>query len=266
MPQIYIMAVITIACAAVIWGLVLYALAGRDRRVLWLLLPGLPLSALVNLLVKAPLITAVARLGGVAPGQGMGQTPAWFVVFLWFVPPVTEELIKVAPLAPLLLVPAMRDMWHAPAGALWIGLGLGLSYGLGEAAYLAWGIARAPQYAGYPWYVFTGYAGERVTVCLVHALLTAIVAAGLQRGGWRALAGYLVAVALHALVNAGPMAVAVGWVPDPNTGNVLAALMVQLPMLAAIAIMAVVFETLRRRAMRAPGAPDTAQEVVYFRR
>lgn len=266
MPQIYIMAAVTIACAAAIWGLVLYVLAGRDRRVLWLLLPGLPLSALVNLLVKTPLVAGVARLGGIAPGQGIGLTPAWFVVFVWLVPPVTEELIKVAPLPLLLLLPAMRRLWRGPAGALWTGLGLGLSYGLGEAAYLAWGIARAPQYAGYPWYVFTGYAGERVTACLVHALLTAIVAAGLRRGGGRALAGYLAAVGLHALVNAGPMAVAVGWVPDPNTGDVPAALLVQVPMLVAILIMAVVFETLRRHATHAPGAPDAAQEIVYYRR
>lgn len=268
MPQIYIMAALTIAGAAAVWGILLYVLAGRDRRAGWLLLPGLPLSALVNLLVKGPLINGVAQQAGILPGQGIAATPGWFVVFVWFVPPVTEELIKVTPLLLLLMLPSMRRMLGTVSGALWIGLGLGLSFGLGEAAYLAYNIGRAPQFAGYPWYAFGGYAGERTIVCLLHALLTAVVVSGLQRGRLRALAGYLGAVALHALINAGPMAVAVRWLPDPNQdpSNVAAALAVQAPMLVAALILAAIFEALRRSALRAPGAPDTAEEVVYFRR
>ena len=90
MPPIYIMAAITVVVAAAFWGGLIYALTGRDKGYLWLLPTGLPLSALVNQFIKRPLIVAVGGAAGIPPGLGL-TTPLWFILFLWMVPPVTEE-------------------------------------------------------------------------------------------------------------------------------------------------------------------------------
>ena len=53
-----------------------------------------PLSAAVNLLVKAPLGEGVGRLAGIESGLGTA-TPLWFLLFLFALAPVFEELAKV---------------------------------------------------------------------------------------------------------------------------------------------------------------------------
>ncbi|MEJ2209759.1 MAG: hypothetical protein P8129_12070 [Anaerolineae bacterium] len=251
-PPIYIMAAITIVLSAVLWGGVLYVLSGRDRRLLWLLLPGLPLSAVVNLAIKRPLILWLGETGNVEPGLGLGS-PLWFIVALSFVPPVTEEAIKVLPL----LLPAVRRRMDGRAGAMGVGLALGISFGLGEAAYLAWGVAHAPEYAAYPWYAFTGFLSERVTVTLVHGLLTMLVTVGLWRGGWHILAGYASAVLLHLLTNVGAILYQLEVIP------VWAA---SFSLLAALLILALIFERWRRQAAREGDHEEQAEEVVYFER
>lgn len=252
MPGIYPMAVLTILGSALLWGGLLYALSGRQRRYLWLLLPGLPLSALVNLLVKAPLAVGVGRLAGIPPHVGLA-TPMWFIAFAFMLAPVFEEAIKIAPL----LLPWVWAFLGNPVDALWGGTALGIGFGLGEAAYLAWGVAQSPQYAGIPWYAFTGYAGERTAVCFVHGAITAVVVSGVQQGGWHALLGYLGGVALHALLNVGALLFQLGQISAEVT---------QLTLLAAIVLSAALWEWRRRQALRGPGAPDRSEEVVYFRR
>ena len=51
---IYIMAAVTLLLSAALWGGLLYVISGRNKKLLWLLLPGLPLSAFANLAVKRP--------------------------------------------------------------------------------------------------------------------------------------------------------------------------------------------------------------------
>ena len=196
MPGIYGMALITLAVSAALWGGLLYVMSGRQRRHLWLLLPGLPLSAVVNLLVKAPLAVLVGRAAGLPP-QFVPGAPLWFLIFLFMLAPVFEEAIKVAPL----LIPRVRAFLGSPMDALRAGMALGIGFGLGEAAYLAYAVAQAPQYAGLPWYIFGGYAMERLFTCFVHGVMTTVVVMGLQRGGRRAVLGYLAGVGLHAATN-----------------------------------------------------------------
>jgi hypothetical protein len=251
-PPIYIMAAITLLLSAVVWGGLLYALSGRKTKVLWLLLPGLPLSALVNLAIKRPLVLRLAEIGGVEPGLGPA-TPLWFIVAVSFVPPLTEEAIKLLPL----LLPPIRRQLSSRANAVSVGLALGISFGLGEAAYLAYAVAQAPEYATYPWYAFTGYLGERFTVSLVHGLLTMLVAVGLWRGGWRALGGYLAAVLLHLLINVGAILYQLEVVPAWAAG---------LSLLAGLLILALLFERFRRQTAQEGHHEEEAQEVVYFER
>jgi hypothetical protein len=252
MPPIYIMAAITLAVSAALWGGLLYVFSGRQRRYLWLLLPGLPLSAVVNLAIKRSLVVGVGEAAGIAPGLGL-DTPLWFITFVALVAPVTEEAIKVAP---LLLRPVRRAI-TGPASAVWAGFGLGVSYGLGEAAFLAYGIAGAPAYAGYPWYAFTGYLGERLMVCFAHAVMTAIVVAGWQRGGWRLVLAYLGAVGLHTFLNLGAVLAQLRVISPAVAG---------LTILIPLVLLALVLEWLRRAAGASAEGKALAGEVVYFRR
>jgi hypothetical protein len=251
-PPITVMAGITLVASAALWGGLVYCFSGRDRRYLWLLLPGLPLSALVNQFVKRPLIVAVGEGAGVAPGLGL-ETPWWFLLFVWLVPPVTEEAIKLAPL----LMPWARRGPTGRSCALWTGMALGIGFGLGEAASIAYGIARSPAYAGYPWYAFTGYLSERLIVCFCHGVMTAVAVEGLRAGWGRALGGYSAAVGLHALLNAGAMLGQLG---------VISMTWASLSLVVPVVLVAFIFERQRRRAGLEGESVADRTEVVYFRR
>jgi len=252
MPPIYIMAAITVVVAAGLWGGVIYALSGRDKGYLWLILLGLPLSALVNQFIKRPLIVAVGGAANISPGLGLG-TPLWFILFLWLVPPITEEAIKVVPL----VLPWMRRRLSSRAGALWTGAALGVGFGLGEALWIAYGIARSPAFTQYPWYMFTGYFGERLVVIFCHGAMTAVFVAGLYRGLGRAMVGYLAAVGLHALLNAGAVLAQLG---------VISATVAGITLMAPVALLFFIFERLRGNAARDPESQAQAAEIVYYRR
>jgi hypothetical protein len=235
MHQIWIMAAITLALSIVVWGGLVYLIARKDWRYLLLALAGLPLSAIVNLLVKAPLITAVSRAGGIT--SGLSEAPVWFVVFFAFVPPVTEELIKVVPL----LFPPARRLLDRGLGAFSTGMALGIGFGLGEAIYLAYNVSNSFMYAGMPWYVFTGFLFERFTVTFMHGVITAVFVIGLARGGWRVFAGFLAAVFLHLLLNL-PIILQIRGLISP-TGMGIA---FQVTLLAFAGLFALLYRTARR--------------------
>ena len=66
-PQIYIMAAITLVAALVLWGGLLYLFTGHQKRYFWLLVLGLPLSAIANLMLKRPAIILVGQIFHVQP-------------------------------------------------------------------------------------------------------------------------------------------------------------------------------------------------------
>lgn len=257
MPGIYIMAAITVAVSAAAYAGLLRIMTPHWRRYLWLALPALPLSAAVNLLVKRPIGKGVAAWAGVSTDP-LGSAPHWFLLFLLLLAPVTEEAIKVAPL----LLPRARALLGGRDGALWTGFTLGVGFGIGEAAYIGYGIAQSPEFAGIPWYLFTGYSSERFAVCFGHGVMTAVVVTGLGRG--RPLLGYAGAVLLHTAVNTGAMAYQVGWVPAWGA---------TLSLGAGLVLLALIFERLRRQALQearpvghVEHAEHAAGEVVLFRR
>lgn len=206
MPSIVPMAVITLAMSALLWGAMLWAYSGRAWRFVWPALLGLPLSAAVNLLVKAPLGQGVGALASIEPGLGV-ETPVWFLLFLFALSPVFEELIKVVPV----LLPSVRRQITGPDDAYWTGMALGIGFGLGEIAYLAWGIAASGAYEQYAWYTFTGFLGERVLVVFLHGFMTSLfVWLAFRR---KPVTGYLAAVAIHAAINAPAMLFQLGLAP-----------------------------------------------------
>ncbi len=211
MHPIVPMAVITLVLSAALWCGMLWLYSGRTMRFVRLVWLGLPLSAAVNLLVKAPIGEGVGALAGIEPGRSL-DTPLWFLVLLFMLAPVFEELIKVAPL----LAPAVRRTVATADDALWTGMALGIGFGLGEAAYLAWGMMSAGLYTEYPWYAFTGFLSERLLVVFMHGMMTAVFLR-IAKGG-RPLLGYLAAMGAHAVLNSGAMlyqlGVASGWVAE----------------------------------------------------
>jgi uncharacterized membrane protein YhfC len=251
MPQIYIMAVITLLVSIFLWGGLIYLLTGHEKRYFWLLVLGLPLSAIANLILKRSAIIMVGQAFHVQPGLGLAS-PAWFLAFMVLVTPLVEEPIK---LLPLLLGP-VRKMVTSSTSALWVGFTLGISFGLGEAAFIAYGVAQNDTYASLPWYAFTGFLNERIMACFAHGVFTAVLVTGMQRGGRFLLYGLLAAISLHLFLNAPAVMYQFKWI-----SNALYGILVLIPLV----VLAVIFERLRRAA-RQPKDDQSANEVVYWQR
>lgn len=239
------MAVVTIVASAALWTGMLWLYSGRTIRFVRLVPLGLPLSTAVNLLVKGPFGAGVGALAGIEPGLGTA-TPLWFLFFLFALAPVFEELVKVVPV----LLPAVRRTVGGPDSAFWTGMALGIGFGLGEAMYLAWGIAASGAYEQYPWYAFTGFLSERLLVVFLHGLMTALFMLIAARRV--PILGFLAAAASHALLNSGAMLFQLGLVPEWVASLTLAAVLI-----AGVAL----FERIRPKTT-GPGAGQT--DVVYY--
>ena len=250
MPGITIMAVITIGLTAALCIAYLNHLTRSDRHYLWLLLPGLLSSLVVNRWVKTPVVTFIAAWANIPLKIGL-DVPVWFILLILLNSPVFEEAIKLLPIA----LPVTRKLINDVSGALWAGLALGMSFGLGEAAFIAYGLVQSPAYNSLPWYMFTGYLVERMIVTFAHGFMTAIAAYGFYKGGRHALIGYLSAVGLHALINLGPILLALKLKPEAVYG-----IMSYAVILAAF----FVFQKTERSAKKESG--DDTGEVVYFER
>ena len=250
MPGIYWMAGLTISVTAMLCTAFLHTFTRPDRRYDWLILAGLPLSFIVNRWVKIPLITSLAA-GANLPLKLGPDMPLWFLVLILLNAPLFEEAIKLVPLA----FRISRTFLNDAKSSLWAGLALGMGFGLGEAAYLAYGIAQSPAYHGAPWYSFTGFASERLIVTFAHGFLTAIAAYRLPRGGPKALFGYLSAVGLHALINLGPILLAL---------KLLSAAVSSITTYTGIAASFFLFQKYVSMARKMSGSPP--HEIVYFER
>jgi len=235
------MAVATVALAAVLWGGFLHAIHLRGPRLLLVLLVPLPLSAAINILVKRPLILGL--VGADAATIDLSTLPAWMLLVLLFVAPLTEEAVKIVPL----LIPAISGLAGDERGRLRVGFGLGIGFGIGEAIYLAFRISADPRYADTPWYVFTGYLSERLVACFLHGALTAIVVSQLYRAWPRPVLGYAAAVALHAAANFGPLL---------YQAHILSAEFAWVFIVPVLLVLVVLFERLRGRAAHASDVED----------
>lgn len=251
MPQIYIMAAITQVVALALWGGLIYLFTGRQKRYFWLLVLGLPLSAIANIILKPQALIIVGRAGHVQPGLGLAA-PIWFLAIKVLIAPMVEEPIKVLP---LLLRPA-RKMVTSRASALWVGFVLGISFGLGEAAFIAYAVAQIPDYASLPWYAYTGYLNERLMTCFAHGVLTAALVIGMQRGGRFTLYGFLTALGLHLFLNAPVVMYQFQWISFE---------LYNFSLLIPFIGLAVIFERMRR-ATREPREVEDGKEIVYLQR
>ena len=88
----------------------------------------------------------------------------------------------------------------APANAVPLALVIGLGFGIGEIWFLTHALVASPTYPDLPFWMFYGFAIERLEVCLLHGVLVAFPIARLARGEtfWP---GAVAGMALHLLIN-----------------------------------------------------------------
>ena len=251
MPQIYIMAVITVAVSLTLWGGLIYLFTGHQNRYFWLLLLGLPLSTIANLLIKPQTIIIVGQTFHVKPGLGLAA-PVWFLAFKVLIAPLVEEALKIMP---LLLKPAWRMVANR-ASALWIGFMLGVSFGLGEAGFIAYAVAHNDVYDSLPWYAFTGFLNERIMACFAQGVITAVLVIGIQRRGRYILNGFLTALGLHLFLNAPTAMYQFQWISYE---------LYNISIVIPFIVLAVIFERMRR-STREPKDDQGAHEIVYWQR
>ena len=179
---IVIAAIITALLCLGVYGTVLWVVAPRDERRLLALLIALelPMSVGTFYLVRRP-------LDGLVHGH-LGDAGVYRWVTTLYAP-LTEEPAKLLPL----LVPAIfRDVRRENFVRYAVAIGLG--FGIGELWFIAERVSHDPQLGGLPFYYYSGFFGERLSVCLLHAAFVAVSLRQLRNKFPLGLAG---AMALH---------------------------------------------------------------------
>lgn len=250
MPGIYVMAGLTILVVGLLCIATLYQWKQAPNHIVWLVLAGLPLSFIVNRFIKTPIIVSIAAWTGV-PLQLHPGVPLWFIGLIWLNAPIFEEAIKI-----FTVIMVGRKFLHEAPQALLIGLAVGIGFGLGEATYLAYGIAQTPAYNQLPWYMSTGFASERLIVTFAHGLMTSLVALGVYYGKRNILLGFMIAVGLHALINLGPILLTLKLIP-----STIASMESYLAILVAF----LVFQNEKRKTTKVVSGV-AQKEIIYFER
>lgn len=185
---IVVAAVITTLAAVALYGYLILRLSSPGTRTSLLVaaLAALPLQPLAFYFVRVPLDAALRT------ALGTGDLYSWATTFY---APLTEEPAKWLPLAiPLVWRMVTRN------NVVPLALAIGLGFGLGEIWFLAEQIARVPQYAGLPFWMFGGFFVERLYVTFLHGGFVLFMVDRLATGR-PLLPGALAGMALHYLVN-----------------------------------------------------------------
>lgn len=187
MAGIYLAAILTTGIAAAIFVPVIQKLKMPAHvGPVWLAAGiALPLQPLAFYLVRIPLDQWLATQ--------LGSTSAAYQWLTSLYAPLTEEPAKLIPL----LVPAIRGDINR-ANFVRYALAIGFGFAIGEMWLVAEHVARVPALAGMPFYLFGGYLGERLLVCLLHSAFVSLV---LWRLRSRLLLGLAGAIGLHWFCN-----------------------------------------------------------------
>ncbi|ACR80645.1 PrsW family glutamic-type intramembrane protease [Kosmotoga olearia] len=198
MHSIYIAAIITTLSSIVVWGGLYYyflELNLKLDRYLFLLPLGAMSCPIVNLFVKMPLLKVLKDLFNIQGAIDLG-TPLSFLLIFLFIPPVTEEIVKIVPA----LFMKIREMDNKTLFRVAYMLGFG--FGLGEIWYIAYNVAKDPGMQSTPFYYFGGFMGERFIVSFIHAGLTVVALTGFGKSIKRpGVMGLMIAILLHAAGN-----------------------------------------------------------------
>jgi hypothetical protein len=187
MPGIYTAAIITTVLALLILGRILLRKAPREE---------LPVLAAVMMLVLPmnPLVFNFIRL----PLDGFMKSwfftnPDLYGFLTTLYAPLTEEPAKLW----VLLIPWVYSRINKDN--FWrFALAIGLGFGIGEMWLIAAMIAKDPALSVYKWYELSGYMGERLMVCVLHAALTSLSLFMLRRNF---MLGFLGSMFMHWMAN-----------------------------------------------------------------
>ncbi|GAB4329887.1 MAG: hypothetical protein Kow0037_05250 [Calditrichia bacterium] len=238
----------TVSVGLAFYLFVKYWLNIEIKKALGLAALAAPLCPIVNLLVKKPFFGMV--LGGLGLENKPETWPLWFLGASLFVAPVTEEAIKVMPVA----LKAVRKNTSDQMNAFASGFCLGTGFGVGEIWYLVWSFTgKMPDLANGPFSHLVGFSSERILATLVHGFLTAILVYYLAvKRPWR---GYFMAVLFHALVNVGAAL---------YQAKIISIYWAALPILSAVLLL-VLYAFKIERAIRRE-QPITTKGVILYRR
>jgi hypothetical protein len=179
---------LTTLMALVVFGKLISLLsAPSDRRVLLLaFVVALPLQPLAFYLVRLPLLHTL--LPDVSAGW---LRPA----FLLALAPLTEEPAKWL----ILVVPSIRQALDKRT-AVPLALAAGLGFGIGEIWFVAHAAMTAPGFLERPFWMYGGFAFERLQVCFLHG---AFLALPFVMYAWRRsfLLGGAIGMLCHFLLN-----------------------------------------------------------------
>ena len=165
------------------------------NKVFIAIIAGLPLSAVVNLAIKKPVILYIIKVFTLE--NNIGTLPTHVIILSLLVVGFSEEAIKMAPaLLPSISKMLFKSNYYKIAFSWFIGIG----FGLGEAYYIAYAISLNPAYSGYPYYFFTGYMNERTIVCLIHGILTVLALYGWPSSK-KIIGTYTLASIVHSVID-----------------------------------------------------------------
>lgn len=184
---IYLTAVLTTGIAAAIFGPLIQKLKmPANVRLVWLAAAvALPLQPLAFYFVRIPLDHWLAAQ--------LGSTSTTYQWIISLYAPLTEEPAKLVPL----LIPAIRRDIQ-PTNFVRYALAIGVGFAIGEMWFIAERITHMPAFNGTPFYLFGGYVGERLMVCLFHSAFASVA---LWQLGRRFALGFAGAATLHWLGN-----------------------------------------------------------------
>jgi uncharacterized membrane protein YhfC len=225
MRGIYVAALLASGIGAAVVGAVIYRGDHKRFQLFWLTLLALPLSPVVNVLVKAPFVRLISAA---CDRPSLVGAPFWFLTVVLLTAPVSEELVKLLPFVSKRLRAWMVDRRRAVFG----GLAVGLGFGLGEIGFLAAAVAsNDPITAALPVHLLGGFVVERCISVFAHGVFSAIALTGLVLGGRPFLFYIGGAVAAHALSNVASLLFQMGIISDQAAANVLYATFVLLGLL-----------------------------------
>lgn len=192
MYSIYITALITTIFTIFIAGIVALKISKRELGYLLILgLVSLPGSYIAFNFVRIPIDNVVRQVFNISPL--LRSLPLWYYFIVLSYAPITEELMKLAPLA----IPFFRKN-ITKDNSIAAGMIIGLGFGIGEMWLIATWLSRDVSIINYHWYQLGGYIFERIVSCFNHGVFTVVAIKGL---GNKFIKYTLYAMGLHTLSN-----------------------------------------------------------------
>jgi len=192
MPSIYIVASITTVLSIFILGFSIIRKSKKDFiHLLYLGLISLPGSYIAFNFVRIPIDSVVRQVFNISPF--LKSLPLWYYFIVLSYAPITEELMKLAPLA----IPFFREN-ITKDNRIAAGMIIGLGFGIGEMWLIAIWLSRDASIISYHWYQLGGYIFERIVSCFSHGVFTVVAIRGL---GNKFIKYIIYAVGLHTLSN-----------------------------------------------------------------